>query len=210
MWLCSYERVVQHNQYALLPQSRFIHKVAPENHRSKQQNIQRSIPAIKSNGMGSVIDLLTGLPIDYEVLSNFFQKCNKIYSEKPDDPEWKGKHKNNCPKNFDGSAGAIEVEASVRPWGRSLDCHKLRYTTILSDGDSKDYDAIKKMDLYGPDIKIDKEDCVNHVSKRMGTTLRNIVAISKAQKESISGKGKLTQEKMTKIQNYHGRAITLF
>ena len=63
------------------------------------------------NGMGSVIDLLTGLPIDYEVLSNFCQKC-KIFSEKPDDLEWKEKHKNNCPKNFDGSAGAMEASTN--------------------------------------------------------------------------------------------------
>ena len=42
---------------------------------------------------------------------------------------------------------------------------------------------------------------------RMGTALRNLVATSKAQKQSLAGKGKLTQEKITKIQNYYGRAI---
>ena len=41
----------------------------------------------------------------------------------------------------------------------------------------------------------------------MGTALRRVVAASKAQKDSISGRGKLTQEKMAKIQNYYGRAI---
>ena len=158
------------------------------------------------NGMGSVIDLLTGLPIDYEVLSNFCFKC-KAAEEKEIDPVWKQKHSDNCPKNFDGSAGAMEVACAERLWSRSVEHHKLRYTAMLCDGDSKAFDAVTKLAVYGADAKIEKEDCVNHVSKRMGAALRNLVTISKAQKESIAGKGKLTQEKITKIQNYYGRAI---
>ena len=46
------------------------------------------------NGMGSVIDLLTGLPIDYEVLSNFCSKC-KIAAEQPPDSEWEEKTRRN-------------------------------------------------------------------------------------------------------------------
>eukprot|EP00112_Aurelia_sp_Birch-Aquarium-sp1_P002811 Seg1311.5 transcript_id=Seg1311.5/GoldUCD/mRNA.D3Y31 product="hypothetical protein" protein_id=Seg1311.5/GoldUCD/D3Y31 len=158
------------------------------------------------NGLASTIDLLTGIPTDFEVLSNFCLKC-KIATEKPDDPEWREKHAANCPKNFTGSSNAMEVECALRLWNRSEERHKLRYTTMLCDGDSKAFDAVLAAVPYGPDVKIEKEDCVNHVSKRMGTALRNIVATSKAQKDSISGKGKLTQEKMTKIQNYYGRAI---
>ena len=45
--------------------------------------------------------------------------------------------------------------------GRSIEKHKLRYTTILCDGDSKAYDAVKG--VYGPDIKVEKEDYINHV-----------------------------------------------
>ena len=41
----------------------------------------------------------------------------------------------------------------------------------------------------------------------MGTALRNLVASSRAQKESISGKGKLTHKMMDKMQNFYGRAI---
>ena len=41
----------------------------------------------------------------------------------------------------------------------------------------------------------------------MGTALRKLLDECKAQKDSISGKGKLTKEKITKIQNYYGRAI---
>ena len=157
------------------------------------------------NGIGSVIDLLTGLPIDYEVLSNFCFKCQA--NGDVENRVWKEKHQLNCPKNYDGSSNAMEVECALRLWRRSEMEHKLRYTTILCDGDSKAYDAIVKNQIYGPSKSVVKEDCINHVSKRMGTALRNLIATSKAQNDSITGKGKLTQEKVLKIQNYYGRAI---
>ncbi len=64
-----------------------------------------------------------------------------------------------------------------------------------------------KNKVYGETTEIKKEECVNHVAKRMGTALNNLVSEHKAQKDSISGKGKLTKDKIIKIQNYFGRAI---
>ncbi len=87
------------------------------------------------------------------------------------------------------------MEAAVHLWERSVADNKLRYTTILIDGDSKAYDAVQKSNVYVHDVTIEKEDCVNHVSKRMGTALRNIVQTSKAEKESISGKGNFSQKR---------------
>ena len=159
------------------------------------------------NGVAAVIDLLTGLPCDYEVLSNFCLKC-KIAASSPESSEsFYNKHAGNCPKNFDGSANAMEVECALRMWRRSVQENNLQYTVMLSDGDSKAYDSVVSDKPYGESISIEKEDCVNHVSKRMGTALRNLVATSKVQKQSLAGKGKLTLEKITKIQNYYGRAI---
>ena len=71
---------------------------------------------------------------------------------------------------------------------------------MLCDGDSKASDTIQKSKVYGPCTNIIKEDCVSHISKRMDAALRNLVAVSKAGKESLSGKGKLTQEKITKYR----------
>ena len=63
------------------------------------------------NGIGCAIELLSGLPIDYEVLSNFCLKC-KITSEDPSaTDERKAAHAENCPRNFTGTANAMEVEA---------------------------------------------------------------------------------------------------
>ena len=50
------------------------------------------------NGVASVIDLLTGFPVDFEVLSKYCNKCN-IAEGLPDDAEGKAKHTVNCPKS---------------------------------------------------------------------------------------------------------------
>ena len=158
------------------------------------------------NGVAVAIDLLTGLPVDYEVLSNFCLKC-KVAEDNPPNLLWKEKHAANCPKNFHGSSNAMEAECARRLWRRSEEKNHLRYTTMLCDGDSKSYDSVVADSPYGDAVIIEKKDCLNHVSKRMGKALRDLIALSKSQKESISGKGKLTQEKVNKIQNYYGRAI---
>ncbi|KAK7101737.1 hypothetical protein V1264_020074 [Littorina saxatilis] len=80
-----------------------------------------------------------------------------------------------CDKNFAGSSGMMEVEAARVLWGRSVSRHNLRYTVILSDGDTKTFQELSKIKPYGDQVTIEKEECINHVSKRLGTALRNLV-----------------------------------
>ena len=48
------------------------------------------------NGIGIVIDFITGLPIDYEVLSNFCLKCQLAPPQEDEKyEEWKKKHASN-------------------------------------------------------------------------------------------------------------------
>ena len=157
------------------------------------------------NGLASVIDLVTELPLDHVLLCNFCHKC-AASAYQPNDPSWDRKHLEYCPKNCNGTSNAMEVESALQLWRRSVEVNKIRYTTMLCDGDSKSFDSVKAHNVYG-DVSITKEDCIDHVSKHMGTALRSLVAIAKVQKESISGRGKLTQDKITKIQNFYGRAI---
>ena len=79
-------------------------------------------------GLAVVIDVLTGLPIDYEVLCNFCVKCKNATDDKV---ELNKKHAPDCQKNYDGSANSMEVECALRLWRRSqehhlsLHCHAL-------------------------------------------------------------------------------------
>ncbi|KAH7984846.1 hypothetical protein HPB52_024496 [Rhipicephalus sanguineus] len=104
------------------------------------------------------------------------------------------------------SAECQTVEAALTMFQRSWAKHGLRYTTVLSDGDSRTFHALSEAEVYGF-IQIDKKDCINHVHKRMGAALRNLVDKKKAQGESLGGRGKLTQEEIKKIANYYGYAL---
>ena len=48
-------------------------------------------------------------------------------------------HVNNgdCHVNYEGSSPAMEDEAAVVFWQRSIEKHKMRYRYMVSDGDSK-------------------------------------------------------------------------
>lgn len=77
----------------------------------------------------------------------------------------------------------METEAADRLWRRSIN-YNLRYTTLLSDGDSKAFTHLQNINIYGGNVIIEKEECVNHVSKRLGTALRKIVKDCKVKKKN--------------------------
>lgn len=103
----------------------------------------------------------------------------------------------------------MEVHAKKLLWLRSLRKHNMRYVTVVSDGDAKAYKSIIDLQPYGPDCIVEKEDCINHVCKRMGTALRNLVSDASKQKTTLGGKGhgRLTQKTISRLTTYYTRAI---
>ena len=79
---------------------------------------------------------------------------------------------------FSGPSGMMEAMQAEVLWGRSLELHNFRYTTMVGDGDSKAYNRVVSTHPYGEDVEIDKEECMNHIFKRLGTALRNLVSDS--------------------------------
>lgn len=153
-------------------------------------------------GVGVAIELESGLVLDYSVHSNYCQLCTQ--GPKPGTEgytEWMEDHRPNCQKNFNGSAGAMEVEAATVIFGRSVEKHGMQYTTMLCDGDSKAFSKVAGLELYNKEIN--KEDCVNHVAKRMYAGLE---ALKKA-KKGLGGKGKLTNLKMKQLTNYYACSL---
>ncbi|GFO40999.1 hypothetical protein PoB_006750400 [Plakobranchus ocellatus] len=165
-------------------------------------------------GIGCVIDVLTGLVIDCLVLSDFCQVCattGKIKRQGHPDAyrRWLETHKEEgCDKNYDGTSGMMEVKVAEILWLRSIERHKLRYVTLVSDGDSKAYNRICEVAPYG-EAQIEKEECLNHVGKRLGTALRNLVSDCSKRKITLGGRGKgtLTQKAIRKLSIYYSRAI---
>lgn len=88
-------------------------------------------------------------------------------------------------------------------WARSVSRHQLRYTEMLSDGDSSAFRQVVGLNPY-PGHEILKLECINHAHKRMGTALRKCSAV---QKLGGKGLGKLTASKCKALQNYYRGAI---
>lgn len=128
-------------------------------------------------GVGCCIEMTTGLIIDFEVLSKYCRTCEIMKDKLKDKPEeleaWKVTHKPNCECNYDGSSPMMETIAAEKIWSRSLD-YGFRYTNLISDGDSKTLSHLHSLNLYD-DKQIEKIECINHVSKRLGTALRKLV-----------------------------------
>lgn len=61
----------------------------------------------------------------------------------------------------------------------------LRYIPFIGDGDSKAYSAVCKDQPYGPAEFIRKEECIAHVTKRMGSGLRTLLRDYKGKKQSF-------------------------
>ena len=74
--------------------------------------------------------------------------------------------------NFEGSAGTMEPQGTLQLFKLSLD-YNLRYTKLISDGDSKTHTLLLEEKPYGSTL-MEKCDCVGHVQKRMGTALCNL------------------------------------
>ena len=93
--------------------------------------------------------------------------------------QWYESHKSNCFKNYDGTSQSMEPEAAKTIWSRSVEKHKLCYSTFIGDADAKSYQQVVSMDPY-PLVPIHKEECLAHVSKRIRKTLCKIKKNTKA------------------------------
>nr|XP_053657137.1 uncharacterized protein LOC128706159 [Cherax quadricarinatus] len=108
----------------------------------------------------------------------------------------------------------MESEAAAIIWQRSLD-KQLRYTTIVSDGDSSTYKTIVDLnDGEGPypGVNVEKEECINHYSKRLKNRLTNLVKSQYVEKDlktarkrkecTMKKKGMLTDSVIDKLAQY--------
>ncbi|GAB0089480.1 hypothetical protein DMENIID0001_040250 [Sergentomyia squamirostris] len=119
----------------------------------------------------------TGKVLDFVVKSKYCKAC-EYWSKKEKTAEyneWKETHEDSCEANHEGSAGKMEVDSATEMFARSVDKNEVIYLNYVGDGDAKTYKSIVE---ENPEVK--KKECVDHVQKRMGTRLRNLVKKTKA------------------------------
>ncbi|KAL7635815.1 UNVERIFIED_CONTAM: hypothetical protein RMT77_013632 [Armadillidium vulgare] len=131
-------------------------------------------------GLGFVVEVETGIILDYHILCKYCNICNQhIKKEKNLSEEeikaWKEAHKPNCHANYDvtKSSSSMEGEIAEILFKRSVD-RGLRYVTILSDEDSSTYKRLIKLNPYGNKYPIKKQNCLNHINKKIYQRLDNI------------------------------------
>ena len=165
-------------------------------------------------GVVIVMSFETGRILDFEVLSKY---CHQCALHSGDDTtssaylEWWEEHEPNCAKNFQGSSPAMESQGALILWKRSKEQLNLQYTTLISDGDAKTHSLLNEENPYDG-VEIEKNDCVGHVQKRMGSRLRKkkkegIYDVKKQKVIGLGGQGRLTEAVMDNLQNYYGKAI---
>ncbi|XP_059172207.1 uncharacterized protein LOC131953168 [Physella acuta] len=164
-------------------------------------------------GVGCVIENRTGLVVDYEVVSKYCHTCSTTGARLRAENQakfdaWYLSHKASCDINHYGSSGSMEQHAAVKMWARSVEKHQFRYRSVVSDGDTNTIKALHDLSPY-KDLTVEKRECLNHVAKRLGTALRNVVETKRKQKITLggNGKGKLTQSKIAKLQKYYTKAL---
>ena len=167
-------------------------------------------------GVIFVISMDRGEVLDYEVKSKVCFKCRSRSSWPRDSDKflhWYEAHKQSCNINHILSAEAMEKEAAVDIFTRSVMKQGLKYTTYVGDGDSSSYrevaDAMFRQ--FGEEYLVVKEDCVGHIQKRMGTSLRKYKSQKKGSKLqdgfSVGGRGRLSDAVIDTFQNHYGSAI---
>ena len=167
-------------------------------------------------GVVFILSIDTGEVLDFEVQSKICFECKsreKWNKESDRYKNWYSNHKEHCTVNHKGSSESMEKEAAVKMFLRSIDKHRLLYTTYVGDGDSSSFaevaDACFKE--FGEGYLVLKEDCIGHIQKRMGTNLRSYKNKNKGRKladgGTVGGCGRLTDAAIDSLQNYYGYAI---
>lgn len=163
-------------------------------------------------GVGCIIDVETGYVVDYQVISKYCQTCeiskNCLGENSPEYYFWKQDHKQFCDAGYTGSSVAMEMTAALSLWQRS-EQYGFRYATMVSDGDCKTFSHLKDNNVYGNNVILRKEECINHVAKRMGTALRNLVKTEKQRGTTLGGRkdGSLKDSTINNICKYYRNAI---
>ena len=128
-------------------------------------------------GVVCAISAVTREVLDVYFMSKVCSTCEQAKQHEmmeEEKQEWVADHAGDCECNYSGSSPGMEAHGAVILWERSVAKRKLRYTTMVSDGDSKAYSSITSSNPYGDEYHVEKLDCMGHIQKRMGKALLDL------------------------------------
>ena len=123
----------------------------------------------------------------------------------------KNKDSNECEVNYESTSRQMEKTASLILFQRSEERLKLRYTSLLGDGDTKTIKDINKEMPYGPGFIVSKEECVGHVAKHfhkhLTTAQAKYVPDENGKLVSMKGGKDNAEQTSRKLTRYYKGAI---
>ena len=111
--------------------------------------------------------------IDYDICSKRCKGCTRWSKQSKNTAEcveWKSSHA--CPANHSGSSSSMESAGAMNILKRSKDKYNLQYANYLGDGDSSSFATVQEAKPYGPDVVINKLECIGHIQKRIDITFQ--------------------------------------
>ncbi|GFV32605.1 uncharacterized protein TNCV_576511 [Trichonephila clavipes] len=158
----------------------------------------------KEQYLNASLSKLQMFPSTSTFVLNALPQKRDLGENSPEYSIWYKSHQEECSENYVGSSNAMEVKAAEILWKRSIKNYGMRYVSILSDGDAKTYQHLSSLNVYGNCIKIAKEECINHVAKRLGTGLRNKILEWRNKGITIGGRkeGNLNENTIVKLTNF--------
>lgn len=155
---------------------------------------------VSLNGIVSLTSADTTKVLDIHVMSKYCLCPNKSIQQ----------HLESCTANYIGTSGGMEVSGAICLFQRSVPLYNVRYLEYLGDGDTIAYKSVYEAKPYGPDVDINRIECVGHVQKRMGSRLMSVRCKTKnllADGKKLTGKNRLTELAVKKLQIFYGLAI---
>ena len=143
------------------------------------------------------MSVLTGEVIDYVVRSKAW--CFECQSRKSWDKNillyrnWYTSHKESCTINHIKSSESMEKDATILMFQRSVELYNLKYTLYVGDGDSSSFKVVRETmeKTHGGSYCTEKQDCIGHIQKRMGSNFRNYAKMkNKKLKDGLGFGGK--------------------
>ena len=136
------------------------------------------------HGVVAVIAWETSQVLDLEIKSKRCSVCAmkmKVLDEGSNEfDEWWEGHQAHCECNHAGSSPVMEMSAACDLFRRSEKSLHLRYTEVISDGDTKTVGNLNGVvKPYGKDVTISKHEYVVHVQKRVTKRIEAVKKVSK-------------------------------
>ena len=106
--------------------------------------------------------------------------------------------------NYKGSSPAMESHGALNIWKRSVELYKLRYTSMISDGDSSTFKQLHDSKPYGASHPVTEHECIDH---ELRVKCKEKLVDGKGKQVRMKEKGRLTDKNIKKLTKYYGKAI---